>query len=164
MFDKTGVASPEMIKGILPSEERRKKGPYAVFECFQEIPCNPCYTSCKVGAVEEMKDINHLPKVNYEKCTGCGVCVSNCPGLAIFVIDETYSENEATIKIPYELVPLPQFGQIVDALDREGQVIGKGRVLKVQNSKALNKTNAVTIAVLKDQAMLVRHIGLGGNR
>lgn len=163
MFDKTGVASPEMLKGIIPGEERRKKGSYAVFECFQEIPCNPCQTSCKVGAVAVFQDINNIPQVNFEKCTGCGICVSNCPGLAIFVIDETYSENEATIKIPYELVPLPKVGQAVDALDREGKVIGKAQVLKVQSSKALNKTNAITIVVPKDQAMLVRHIGLGGN-
>ena len=27
------------VQGILPSEERRKKGPYALFECFQNIPC-----------------------------------------------------------------------------------------------------------------------------
>lgn len=163
MFDKTGVASREMIKEILPSDERRGKGPFAVFECFQEIPCNPCYTSCKVGAVVEFEDINNIPQVDFDKCTGCGVCVSNCPGLAIFVIDETYSDEEATIKIPYELLPLPEVDQVVDALDREGKLIGKARVLKVQNSKALNKTNAITIAVPKDQAMLVRHIGLGGN-
>jgi len=163
MFNKTGVASLEMIKETLPSEERRKKGPYAVFECFQEIPCNPCYTSCKVGAVAEFKDINDIPQVDADKCTGCGICVSNCPGLAIFVIDETYSDEEAAIKIPYELLPLPEVDQVVDALDREGKIIGKARVLKVQNSKALNKTNAVTIAVPKDQSLLVRHIGLGGN-
>ncbi|MEL7565096.1 MAG: 4Fe-4S binding protein [Dehalobacterium sp.] len=163
MFNKTGVATLEMIKEILPSEERRKKGPYAVFECFQEIPCNPCYTSCKVGAVQEFKDINNIPQVDADKCTGCGICVSNCPGLAIFVIDETYSDEEAAIKIPYELLPLPEKDQVVDALDREGKIIGKARVIKVQNSKALNKTNAVTIAVPKDQAMLVRHIGWGEN-
>ncbi|SFG21595.1 4Fe-4S binding domain-containing protein [Desulfotomaculum arcticum] len=163
MFDKTGVATPEMLKEIVPSEERRKRGPYAVFECFQKIPCNPCQTSCKFGAVAVFQDINNTPQVDFEKCTGCGVCVSNCPGLAISIIDETYSENEATIKIPYELLPLPMVGQVVDALDREGQVIGKAQVIKVQSSKALNKTNAITIAVPKDQAMLVRNIGLGGN-
>lgn len=164
MFDKTGVASLDMIKEILPSKERRKKGPYAVFECFQKIPCNPCYTSCKVGAVKEFEDINDIPQVDFEKCTGCGICVSNCPGLAIFVIDETYSDEEASVKIPYELLPLPTVGQEVQTLGRDGKLIGKGRVIKVQNSKALNKTNAITIAVPKDQAMLVRHIGLGGNR
>lgn len=162
MFDETGVASPEMIKGILPGDERRKKGPFAVFECFQEIPCNPCYTSCKVGAVEAFEDINNLPRVDFDKCTGCGICVSNCPGLAIFVIDETYGDEEATIKIPYELVPLPREGQIVDALDRDGQIIGQARVVKVQNAKGLNKTNAITVAVPKEQAMLVRHIGWEG--
>lgn len=160
MFKKTGVATAEMIQAIMPSEERRKKGPYAIFECFQKIPCNPCHTSCRFGAVTAFEDINNTPEVDYEKCTGCGVCVSNCPGLAIFVIDETYSAEEATIRIPYELVPLPQAGQTVNALDREGKVVGKAKVIKVQNSPALNKTNAITIAVPKNLAMVVRHIGL----
>ena len=162
MFDKTGVATPEMVEKVLPSIERRQKGPYAVFECFQQIPCNPCSTACAFGAVAAFEDINHIPSVDHESCTGCGRCVSRCPGLAIFIVDETYSDMEATIKIPYELVPLPAEGQVVDAIDRAGEVVGKARVIKVQNSKALNKTNVITIAVPKEQAQIVRHIGLEG--
>ena len=160
MLSKTGVASLEMIEKILPGKERQEKGAFALFECFEEIPCNPCYTSCKVGAVEPLEDINDLPKVDYEKCSGCGICVSECPGLAIFIIDKTYSETEAAIKLPYELLPLPEVGQEVDAKDREGKVIGKARVVKVQSSKALNKTNVVTIAVPKEHALIARSISL----
>ena len=58
MFEKIGVASEKMIKEILPSEERRQEGPYAIFECFEEIPCNPCFTGCKVGAVKPFNNIN----------------------------------------------------------------------------------------------------------
>ena len=47
---------PERVLKLLPSEERRKKGPYAIFECFQQIPCNPCYTACRFGAVKELTD------------------------------------------------------------------------------------------------------------
>ena len=147
-----------MVEKVLPSPERRRKGPYAVFECFQQIPCNPCSTACAFGAVAAFEDINHTPSVNHENCTGCGRCVSRCPGLAIFIIDETYSETEAAIRIPYELAPLPREGQIVNALNRAGEVVGTARVLKVQNSKALNKTNVITIAVPMEQAQVVRNI------
>jgi Fe-S-cluster-containing hydrogenase components 2 len=57
----------------------------AVIECPEKIPCDPCVTSCKFGAVTKEK-ITSLPKVDYSKCTGCTTCVSACPGLAIFVI------------------------------------------------------------------------------
>ncbi len=161
MLENTGIVPQEMVEKILPSEERRAKGPYAIFECFQEIPCNPCFTGCKVGAVQPFEDINHIPVINHEKCTGCGLCVSACPGLACFVIDETYSDKETTIKIPYEFLPLPEVGQEVDALDRKGEVIGKAKVVAVQSNKKLDHTNAITIAVPKDQALVVRNIRLG---
>ncbi len=40
------------------------------------------------------------------------VCVSNCPGLSIVVVDETYSEKEALVKIPYEFLPLAEGRQL----------------------------------------------------
>jgi Fe-S-cluster-containing hydrogenase component 2 len=163
MLEKTGVVSLETVEKNLPSEERRKKGPYVVIECFQRIPCNPCYTACKVGAVREFEDINDLPEVDYEKCTGCGLCVSSCPGLACFVIDETFSEDKALIKLPYELLPLPEVGDVLDALDREGNIVGKAEVVKVQSGKKLDCTSVISISVPKEQCMIVRNIKLGGS-
>lgn len=66
-----------------------------------------------------------------------------CPGLAVFVIDETYSEDKTVVRIPYEFLPLPQVGDTVDAVDRDGQVVGKAQVVKVQ--KFPNKTSIVSI-------------------
>ena len=103
---------------ILPSPERRQKGPYALFECFQSIPCNPCYTSCKFDAVKPLTDINETPETYYDKCVGCGACIAVCPGLAAFVIDETWSETESLVKIPYEYSPLPAAGQVVEEIGR----------------------------------------------
>ena len=164
MFEKTGVASETMVEAILPSHERRKVGPYAIFECFQEIPCNPCYTACKSGAVGFLHDINNKPQVNFAKCSGCSLCVSACPGLACYIIDETYSEKEGTIKIPYEFLPLPEKGQQVQALDREGNVVGDVTVIHVQSSEKLDHTNVITIAVPKEQLWTVRNIGIGVGR
>lgn len=160
MFNKTGVATKEMVEAILPSKERRGKGPYAIFECFQDIPCNPCSTVCKFNAVKDFDNINDQPVVIHENCTGCAMCVSICPGLAIFVIDETYSDDEVMIKMPYEFLPLPVVTSTVNALDRDGKVIGKAKVLKVQNNKSLDNTNVVTISVPKEIFLDVRNIGL----
>ncbi|MEY8372534.1 (2Fe-2S)-binding protein [Merdimmobilis hominis] len=148
----------QKVRERLPSPERRKQGPYAVFECFQSIPCNPCYTACKFGAVKPLTDINDLPEVYYDKCTGCGLCMTACPGLAVFVIDETYSEDKTVVRIPYEFLPLPQVGDTVDAVDRDGQVVGKAQVVKVQ--KFPNKTSIVSLAVDNSLAQTVRGMKL----
>ncbi len=162
MLEKTGVATQKDLEKVMPSKERLKKGPVAVIECFQRIPCNPCYTSCKVGAIKELvEDINDIPELDEDKCIGCGLCVSKCPGLAIFIVDETYSKDEAKIMLPYEFLPLPEEGQIVDALNREGKVVGKARVLQVKNGKYEDKTPVISIAVPKRLSMEVRNIRLG---
>ncbi|SCZ80265.1 4Fe-4S dicluster domain-containing protein [Acidaminobacter hydrogenoformans] len=162
MFNRCGIVSQEMFESLLPSKERREQGPYVIMECFQSIPCNPCNTSCSFGAVKFMEDINETPTVYSEKCTGCAVCVSVCPGLACFVIDETYSENEVSIKIPYEMTPLPEKGTETDALDRFGNVVGTAKVIQVQSNKKLDKTNIVTIAVPKELIYEVRSINVRG--
>ena len=141
---------------ILPDEERRKKGPYAVFECFQNIPCNPCYTSCKFGAVKPLINITETPETYYDKCVGCGVCITVCPGLAAFVIDETFSEKESLVKIPYEYSPLPERGQVVDGVNRIGEPVCKVRVERVNTFP--NKTSVVSLAVPKEMTHIVRGI------
>lgn len=160
MLEKTGIPTKEDIESITPSEERRKKGPVAVIECFQKIPCNPCYTSCKFGAIKEFEDINDRPVVDFDKCTGCGVCVVNCPGLAIFIIDETYSDTEALVKIPYEFIPLPEEGSYVTALNREGKPVCRAKVVKVQNAKSQDRTPVVSLAVPKEFSMEVRFFNI----
>lgn len=151
----------EIMKGKvlakLPSEERRQKGPYAMIECFQRIPCNPCYTSCKFGAVKKFNDINDLPEIDYDKCTGCGLCQVVCPGLAIFVIDETYSDTKSLIKIPYEYLPVPQEGKILRGFDRDGNYISDVEVKKVQKFK--NRTYLVSVIVDKKFEHDLRGVG-----
>jgi Fe-S-cluster-containing hydrogenase component 2 len=137
----------EKVLNKLPSEERRQKGSYAMIECFQRIPCNPCYTSCKFGAVKKFNDINDLPEVDYDKCTGCGLCQVVCPGLAIFVIDETYSDTQSLIKIPYEYLPVPEAGDNMRGFDRDGNYLDNVEVKKVQKFK--NSTYLVSVAVDK---------------
>jgi len=155
---KTGIPSAEDIAKIEPSRCRLAKGPVAIVECFQRIPCNPCATSCPTGAIEPFENINDLPKLNTDKCTGCGVCVSSCPGLAVFIIDETYSEKEAVVKIPYEYRPFPEVKSVVEVTNRAGKVVGTGRVIQVVNTNKQDKTAVVSVTVPKELSMEVRSI------
>lgn len=148
-YEKTGVLSLRDLQ--LPSDDQLKKG-VAIVECVQEIPCNPCVAICPVDAIS-MKDINDLPKVDFNKCTGCKRCVGICPGLAIFVVK--IKEEKALITLPYEFLPVPKVGDVVTALDREGKARGDAKVIKVNQ---LGKTTIITIEVEKDLGMDIRNI------
>lgn len=146
------------VQAILPDEERRKKGPYALFECFQNIPCNPCYTACRFNAVKPLTNITDTPETYFDQCVGCGACILACPGLAAFVIDESYSDSESLVKIPYEYTPIPEINAVVDGVNRIGEVVCKVRVQNVITSK--NKTAIITLVVPKKYTHVVRGISI----
>ncbi len=158
MLEKTGIASQEQVRSSFPSIERMNKGPVAVIECFQRIPCNPCATSCKKGAIIPFVDINDLPNLNHETCNGCSLCVFNCPGLAIMIVDYTYSEDKVSFKIPYEFLPLPTKGQVIKGLNRDGQEICDCEVLNIMNSKMMDRTPLITVAVEKKHLEVFRNV------
>lgn len=159
MLINTGVPTCEQIEQRLPSPERRARGPYAMVECFQEIPCNPCSTSCPFDAILPMGDINEIPMIDHDRCTGCGVCAGVCPGLAIFIIDESVGDGTASVTIPYEFRPLPEKGETVRAVNREGCVIGDAIVTRVLLSKK-TKTPLVTVCVAAELVHEVRFFNL----
>ena len=138
-----------------PSRERKKKGPYAVIECPEKIPCDPCVGACPQGAISIPGSMIELPEIDYEKCTGCLICIPRCPGLAIFVAK--IEGDKVLITLPYEFLPVPKAGDIVTALDREGKPRGTAKIIKVNRS---GKTTVVTIEVDKKLAMEVRNIKL----
>ena len=150
-YEKNGILTLKDLK--LPTDKQLKKG-VVIIECVQEIPCDPCVAICPVNAIS-MKDINDIPQVDYNKCTGCKRCVSICPGLAIFVIK--VEDEKALITLPYEFLPIPKVGDNVTALDRKGKPRGTAKIIKVIKNK---KTTVVTIEVDKDLAMEVRNIKL----
>lgn len=145
-LESTGIATREMFEALLPSAERRAKGPYVVMECYEEIPCNPCSTSCPFHAVH-MESLNACPRCDYDACSGCGSCVSRCPGLACFVINETVGGGKIDITIPYEVLPLPKKGETVEVLGRDGSVVGSGEIVRVLSGEKLDHTNVVTMRV-----------------
>lgn len=160
MLEKTGIPTDDDLEKVIPDKKRLARGPVVTIECFQKIPCDPCAISCKLGAIKPFKDINDLPMVDFDKCTGCGICISSCPGLAIFVIDMNYSDEKSLIKLPHEMIPLPEKGEDVYALDRAGSILGKVKVVRVLKIK--NKTNIISLEVPKSMVMKVRSIKMEG--
>lgn len=159
----SGVLTKEMPGAELPPKEswENKKNGLVVIECPQRIPCNPCATGCPAGAVLPFADINDVPRVDYAKCTGCALCVAKCPGLACFVIDLTYSENEAIIKLPYELLPLPSKGDSVKCLNRKGEEVALCEVHSV-TEPLKDRTKVIGVVIPKALANEIRAIKVVG--
>jgi len=157
----SAAPTPDAAENSAPSAERLSKGPLAVVECFQRIPCDPCARACKRGAIAPFQDINDPPSIDYDRCNGCGNCVSVCPGCAIFIVDETFSGTETLVSIPYEFVPLPEPGDRVTGLDRDGKPVTAARVISVRNRRFQDRTPVVSLAVPKGLGFTVRHIRPG---
>lgn len=160
-----GYPTMEEIKAAngWPTEECFTQGPVAIAECVQEIPCNPCEGACPFHAITVGEPITNTPQIDRGKCTGCGMCVAACSGLAIFVVDKTYSETEATISFPFEYLPLPEKGDVVDALSRGGEFVCKGTVVRVMNPVRNDHTPVITMAVPKahiDEVRTMRRLRL----
>jgi Fe-S-cluster-containing hydrogenase component 2 len=157
-----GVLRAEVIERLTPSDARLRRGPVVIVECVENIPCDPCVTACPKGAITIEGDINDTPSVDFERCDGCGVCLSACPGLAIFAVDVSGDGETGTVSIPYEFLPLPAVGEEVVTLDREGEPVGRGEVTRVLSSRALDRTPIVTLELPKGDAIRVRHFRRGG--
>lgn len=159
----TGIPSEEELYSSpgVPSDERLDKGPIAFIECVQEIPCNPCEKACPFGAITVGRPITNLPQLDGEKCTGCGVCIAQCPGLAIFRVHKNYTETTALVDFPYEYLPLPEVGEIVPCGDRSGAYVADGKVISVKNPKAYDGTTVIRVEIPKDYCKIIRTICRG---
>jgi Fe-S-cluster-containing hydrogenase component 2 len=139
-----------------PSAQRIKKGTVACIECAQEIPCNPCEEACPHGAIAVGKPITNLPVLDEEKCIGCGNCIAACPGLAIFMVNGAKEQGE--VSFPYEYYPLPAKCDMVGCVDRAGNVVVEGKVLRVLKSPKFDATAVITVEVPMEYLQIVRSI------
>jgi len=149
-YKSNGIVKKEDIE--LPDDDRLEEGPVVVIECVENIPCNPCVAACPKDAIS-MDEITDVPDIDFDDCIGCGLCVTECPGLAIFVVDCSYSDEKCKITVPYEYIPVPEKGEKVTALDRKGQEIQEAEVTAVRES---GKTYAITMELDKEYAMEAR--------
>ncbi|MEG1932174.1 MAG: FAD-dependent oxidoreductase, partial [Pygmaiobacter sp.] len=155
---KHGYVTDQEIKNF-PSASYHKVGIHPVIECTQNIPCNPCQDACKVGCIKVGANITALPMVDTGvQCIGCGLCVANCSGQAIFLVNEDLEEGFASVTLPYEFMPLPEKGTVGTALGRSGEKLCAATVLDVRSAKALDHTNLLTMRVPVDFADSARFI------
>lgn len=158
MLINDGIISPAELAPLIPSEDRLKKGPVAIVECIQDIPCDPCVSACPRHAISMKAGITDQPHIDQAVCNGCTLCVASCPGLAIFIVNMAHAARAATVTLPYEMLPVPREGEIIQALDRSGKRVCEGKILKVMKSKKYDRTLTITIEVPKEHAMNVRAI------
>lgn len=147
----------------IPSNDRFEKGPVAVIECKEEIPCNPCESACVFGAIKVGEPITNPPVLFEEKCTGCGRCIPKCPGMAIFLIHKNYTDKTSLIKFPYEYLPVPEKGGLVSCVNRNGEIISRGRIIDIKASKKDDGTKIIAMEIPKEYFNDVRGIQIRGD-
>jgi Fe-S-cluster-containing hydrogenase component 2 len=147
MIKVQGFPDMDLVKTKFPDEQLLVK-PKAIIECYQEIPCNPCATSCPFDAITIGEDINKIPVINYDLCTGCGSCVYSCPGLAIIIVK--VRGDRVVFKIPYELLPVPVKGEIWKAVNRRGDIICDALIEGVMKNSRTDRTVVITVSVPKE--------------
>lgn len=158
MLKNTGIITPAELESALPPQARLEKGPVAIIECLQDIPCDPCVSACPVNAIQMQSGITDKPQLIFETCTGCGACVPKCPGLAIFIVNMKHTQGMATLSLSYELLPVPTKGDEVTALDRAGKAVCRAKVVRVINPPAYDRTAVVTIEIPANQINDIRAI------
>ena len=147
MFESTGIPPLKLVKQEFPAEPVLEK-PKAIIECYKEIPCNPCATVCPFDAIFIPKDINVRPAIDFDKCTGCGICVKHCPGLAITV--RKLEGESVRLTFPYEFLSRPNQGERHNVVNRAGEVICEGVITRVTLAKDAQNTALITVLIPKE--------------
>lgn len=75
----------EVVAGLSDAEalfEARR-----CFSCGNCFECDGCMAACPSKAISKLgTDFGY--EINYQQCTGCGICVDQCPAFAMELIDE----------------------------------------------------------------------------
>jgi NADPH-dependent 2,4-dienoyl-CoA reductase/sulfur reductase-like enzyme/Fe-S-cluster-containing hydrogenase component 2/bacterioferritin-associated ferredoxin len=151
-FEKAEIlkAPPgRVVPQVVPDDET---GVMPVIHCIQEIPCNPCATVCPTHSITLKGDpIMGIPEYS-GRCTGCGLCVAICPGLAITLVDYRDDPLFPTVTVPYEVGNVSVVtGQSVATVDIDGNFLGDMEVIAVKQNKK-KKTQLIRLTCPKEIA------------
>ncbi|MBE0701279.1 MAG: 4Fe-4S binding protein [Acholeplasmataceae bacterium] len=144
MLNQTGIPTSEQVLSRFPDRKALVR-PKAILECYEDIPCNPCSTACPFNAINIGDNINTQPKLNVEACTGCGLCIPSCPGVAIVVVQ--LQSDKAVFKLAYEFLPIPEKKQVWYGVNRSGDVICDAHIDQVLLSQQQDHTAVITVSV-----------------
>lgn len=125
----------------MPAAERTSK-PFVRIDCLYGFACNPCAFACPHGAITKSAT-NAVPQIDYDKCIGCMLCISQCPGLAIFGYD--LLKKRLFLPVEYEV----KEGSEVYLVNDAGEKMGEGILEKLLKKE--NKTNVARISVTSIQ-------------
>lgn len=107
-------------------------------EELASCPGVPSEERMRQGRVDVIECVQEIP---------CNSCSFSCKFNAITIIDKSYSDKEVVIDFPFEYLPLPQEHQVVDAVNRYGEVVCKGIIKKVKQVKAYAGTTVVSMII-----------------
>jgi Fe-S-cluster-containing hydrogenase component 2/thioredoxin reductase/bacterioferritin-associated ferredoxin len=115
----------------------KEEGIFPIFHCSQDIPCNPCISVCPVHGITTGDDIRNVPRFIGdeigEACSGCGQCVTICPGLAVTLVDYRKDPDNPVVTIAHEFAKdSVKKGDKVALLDTVGWNLGTFEVDKVR--------------------------------
>ena len=140
-----GYIEQEELKAF-PACTYSANGIHPVVECTQNIPCNPCQDICPKHCIKVGDDITNIPQINQmQQCSGCGMCVANCPGQAIFLVEHGTVNDQVTI--PYEFLPVPTVGENGFGYDRSGTKVCSAKINAIKDLPVNDHTILLTMSV-----------------
>lgn len=142
---------PTPILRKLPEEET---GIFPIFHCYQEIPCNPCASVCPQGMIHTEDDIiTRLPYFYGEKdCSGCGRCVSICPGLAITLVDYRKDQENPFVTFPFEIATKKLDQGTLSTIMSDTGSLGQFEVSRTRVLKQFPRTQLITVKLPRNIA------------
>jgi glycine/D-amino acid oxidase-like deaminating enzyme/Fe-S-cluster-containing hydrogenase component 2/bacterioferritin-associated ferredoxin len=125
-----------------------------IIHCLQEIPCNPCTTSCPTNSIRISDDSLMGQPIYDGSCVGCAKCLLICPGLAISLVDYRKDAANPIVSLPFEISNIEiKAGDVYEVVDIDGKVLGKFPVESVVSNKQ-HRTQILKLQLPTDIATL----------
>lgn len=143
---------PEAYEQSLTPEDFKGNEKRILITCNQDIPCNPCEGSCRLGAIKIGSEINQQPSVEHDLCKGCGLCLTACPGRAIRMVQYNYDDKSSCLTIPFEFNSDVEADSPVEVLDQSGSFLCVGKVKSKRVPKKKTGCGTLSIIIPKEHA------------